>query len=54
MRLMDSLVVFPSLLIAVALAAALGGSVTTIIIATRSERTRWQESSEARGSQSGR
>ena len=33
MRLMDSLVVFPSLLIAVALAAALGGSVTTIIIA---------------------
>ena len=33
MRLMDSLVVFPSLLIAVALAAALGGSITTIIIA---------------------
>ena len=33
MRCMDSLVVFPSLLIAVALAAALGGSLLTIIIA---------------------
>ncbi|MGK0224449.1 MAG: peptide/nickel transport system permease protein [Limisphaerales bacterium] len=33
MRIMDSLVVFPSLLIAVGLAAALGGSLTTVIVA---------------------
>lgn len=33
MRLMDALVVFPSLLIAVGLAAALGGSLTTVILA---------------------
>ena len=41
MRLMDSLVVFPSLLIAVALAAALGGSVTTIIIAIGVANVPW-------------
>ena len=41
MRLMDSLVVFPSLLIAVALAAALGGSVTTIIIAIGVAKVPW-------------
>ncbi len=33
MRLMDALVVFPSLLIAVGLAAAVGGSLTTVILA---------------------
>ncbi len=33
MRLMDALVVFPSLLIAVGLAAAMGGSLTTVILA---------------------
>ena len=41
MRLMDSLVVFPSLLIAVALAAALGGSITTIIIAIGVANVPW-------------
>ncbi len=41
MRLMDSLVVFQSLLIAVALAAALGGSVTTIIIAIGVANVPW-------------
>ena len=41
MRLMDSLVVFPSLLIAVALAAALGGSITTIIIAIGFANVPW-------------
>lgn len=33
MRLMDALVVFPSLLIAVGLAAAMGGSLSTVILA---------------------
>lgn len=41
MRVMDSLVVFPSLLIAVALAAALGGSLTTIIIAIGVANVPW-------------
>lgn len=41
MRLMDALVVFPSLLIAVALAAALGGSLTTVIVAIGIANVPW-------------
>ena len=41
MRLMDALVVFPSLLIAVGLAAALGGSLRTVIIAIGIANVPW-------------
>jgi ABC-type dipeptide/oligopeptide/nickel transport system permease subunit len=41
MRLMDSLVVFPSLLIAVGLAAAIGGSLTTVILAIGIANVPW-------------
>ena len=41
MRLMDALVVFPSLLIAVGLAAALGGSLQTVIIAIGIANVPW-------------
>ena len=41
MRTMDALVVFPSLLIAVALAAAIGGSLTTVIIAIGVANVPW-------------
>ncbi len=41
MRVMDALVVFPSLLIAVGLAAALGGSLTTVIVAIGSANVPW-------------
>jgi peptide/nickel transport system permease protein len=41
MRVMDALVVFPSLLIAVGLAAALGGSVSTVILAIGIANVPW-------------
>ncbi len=41
MRIMDALVVFPSLLIAVGLAAALGGSLTTVILAIGIANVPW-------------
>ena len=41
MRFMDALVVFPSLLIAVALAAAIGGSLTTVILAIGIANVPW-------------
>ncbi|MCZ6887160.1 MAG: ABC transporter permease [Gammaproteobacteria bacterium] len=41
MRLMDALVVFPSLIIAVGLAAALGGSLSTVIIAIGIANVPW-------------
>lgn len=41
MRLMDSLAVFPSLLIAVGLAAAVGGSLTTVILAIGLANVPW-------------
>ena len=41
MRLMDALVVFPSLLIAVGLAAALGGSLRTVIVAIGIANVPW-------------
>ena len=41
MRVMDALVVFPSLLIAVGLAAALGGSLTTVIVAIGIANVPW-------------
>lgn len=41
MRAMDALVVFPSLLIAVGLAAALGGSLTTVIVAIGIANVPW-------------
>lgn len=41
MRLMDALVVFPSLLIAVGLAAAMGGSLSTVIIAIGIANVPW-------------
>lgn len=41
MRLMDSLAVFPSLLIAVGLAAAIGGSLTTVILAIGLANVPW-------------
>jgi peptide/nickel transport system permease protein len=41
MRVMDSLVVFPSLLIAVGLAAALGGSLPTVILAIGIANVPW-------------
>lgn len=41
MRLMDALVVFPSLLIAVGLAAALGGSLGTVILAIGIANVPW-------------
>jgi peptide/nickel transport system permease protein len=41
MRVMDSLVVFPSLLIAVGLAAAIGGSLTTVILAIGIANVPW-------------
>ncbi|HJN49783.1 MAG: ABC transporter permease [Pseudomonadales bacterium] len=41
MRLMDSLAVFPSLLIAVGLAAAIGGSLTTVIVAIGLANVPW-------------
>ncbi len=41
MRLMDALVVFPSLLIAVGLAAALGGSLSTVILAIGIANVPW-------------
>jgi peptide/nickel transport system permease protein len=41
MRVMDALVVFPSLLIAVGLAAALGGSLTTVILAIGIANVPW-------------
>ena len=41
MRLMDALVVFPSLLIAVGLAAAMGGSLTTVVLAIGLANVPW-------------
>ncbi len=41
MRLMDALVVFPSLLIAVGLAAAMGGSLSTVILAIGIANVPW-------------
>ena len=41
MRLMDALVVFPSLLIAVGLAAAMGGSLATVILAIGLANVPW-------------
>ena len=41
MRAMDALVVFPSLLIAVGLAAAMGGSLTTVIVAIGIANVPW-------------
>ena len=41
MRLMDALVVFPSLLIAVGLAAAVGGSLSTVILAIGIANVPW-------------
>ena len=41
MRVMDALVVFPSLLIAVGLAAAMGGSLTTVIVAIGIANVPW-------------
>ncbi|MEE2785004.1 MAG: ABC transporter permease [Pseudomonadota bacterium] len=41
MRVMDALVVFPSLLIAVGLAAALGGSLSTVILAIGIANVPW-------------
>lgn len=41
MRVMDALVVFPSLLLAVGLAAAMGGSLTTVILAIGLANVPW-------------
>lgn len=41
MRVMDALVVFPSLLVAVGLAAAMGGSLTTVILAIGIANVPW-------------
>ncbi len=41
MRVMDALVVFPSLLLAVGLAAAMGGSLTTVIVAIGLANVPW-------------
>ncbi len=41
MRVMDALVVFPSLLIAVGLAAAMGGSLTTVVLAIGIANVPW-------------